>query len=255
MIATITYDNGNLLSYTDTGDPAGFPVLVQHGMIASNRDTGLFEHLTRAGRRVISIARPGYGQSSPTVMATMAGWGDIVATLARELGLARFDVLGISSGAPYGYAIGHRLPDRVRTLYILSGTPALYDARVQALWPYPIRPDATLPELQAVAHALFFSGLSDADLARDDIRDSMAHDCFGIAQDLHLRCIDWGFALADLTVPVVMQHGQTDDQVPFATAEATARMLPNCRFLVREDSTPFSAEVLNDFIARVMLTP
>ncbi len=35
MIQTIRYSNGERLAFTDCGERAGHPVLVQHGLIAS----------------------------------------------------------------------------------------------------------------------------------------------------------------------------------------------------------------------------
>jgi pimeloyl-ACP methyl ester carboxylesterase len=249
----ISYKGGNRLSYAEYGDQDGHPVLVQHGMIASILEGELFDRLTDAGARLIAVARPGYGASSPYVMVDVAEWGDIVAVLVDALNFSRFDVLGISSGAPYSYAIGHRLPGRVRNIYVLSGTPALYDDEIRALWPYPTNRNASIAELQALARDLFFSDLSESDLARNDIRDSMKNDCFGVAQDLRVRCRDWGFTLSDVRQHVYMQHCRLDDQVPFVTAERTAKLLPSCRFGVREDGEHFSREVLDDFCTRVML--
>lgn len=253
MDNSLTYKDSNRLSYAEYGDRGGYPVLVQHGMIASISDDYLFDPLIAAGARLIAVARPGYGESSPYEMRDMAEWGDIVALLVAELDLSHLDVLGISSGAPYSYAIGYALPDKVRHIFILSGTPALYDPHIQALWPYPIQKDATIPALQTLARDLFFSGLSAEDLSRNDVRDSMMNNCFGIAQDLRLRCREWGFSLADVRATVYMQHSRLDDQVPFITAEMTARLLPNCHFEAREDGEHFSEQVLKEFIERTMV--
>jgi pimeloyl-ACP methyl ester carboxylesterase len=247
------YKGGNLLSYAEYGDTCGYPVLVQHGMIASIRDDHLFGRLIGAGTRLISIARPGYGESSPYQMKAMAEWGEIVAVLVAELNLPHLDVLGISSGAPYSYSIGYRLPDKVRNVFILSGTPALYDDNILAFWPYPVNRDAAIAELQTLARDLFFSRLSEDDLSRNDVRDSMMNNCFGIAQDLRLRCMDWGFSLPDMRAYVYMQHSRLDNQVPFITAEMTSRLLPNCRFEASEHGEHFSSEVLDDFIERAMM--
>ena len=143
MGSVLAYKGGNLLSYAEYGDRNGYPVLVQHGMIASISDYHLFGHLIEAGARLISVARPGYGESSPYAMKDMAEWGDIVAALVGELNLSHLDVLGISSGAPYSYSIGYKLPGKVRRIFILSGTPALYDDSIQAFWPYPIEQECS----------------------------------------------------------------------------------------------------------------
>jgi pimeloyl-ACP methyl ester carboxylesterase len=249
----LAYKGGNLLSYAEHGDRHGYPVLVQHGMIASIRDDHLFDRLIEAGTRLISVARPGYGESSPYEMKDMAEWGDIIAVLVHELNLSRLDVLGISSGAPYSYVIGNKLPDTVRNIFILSGTPALYDEDILAFWPYPVNRNATIADLKALARDLFFFSLSEDDLSRNDVQDSMRNDCFGIAQDLRLRCADWGFSLSDVRAHVYMQHSRLDDQVPFVTAEMTSRLLPNCRFEARERGEHFSRRVLDEFIARAMI--
>ncbi len=103
----LDYKNGNALSYADYGDRDGYPILVQHGLIASISEYHLFDRLIEAGNRIICSARPGYGQSTPYQMANMAEWGEIISLLLDELGLAQCDVLGMSSGAPYSYAIGY----------------------------------------------------------------------------------------------------------------------------------------------------
>lgn len=252
MKKTARYKNGNTLSYAEVGDKNGDPILIQHGMIASINDPHLFERLIETGARLISIARPGYGESSPYVMKNIAEWGDIVSVLVDELGLSQFDVLGISSGAPYSYAIGYQFPDQVRNLFILSGTPALYDENVLSFWPYPVQKNASIAEMQKLAYELFFSHLSKEDMDKDEIKDSMMNGCFGIAQDLKLRCMDWGFQLSDVKGRVIMRHSKSDDSVPFITAEMTSKLLPNCRFEIRENDVHFSQEVFDNFISTGM---
>lgn len=252
MKHSLEYKKGNSLSYADYGDRDGYPILVQHGLIASISEYHLFDCLIGAGKRLICPARPGYGQSTPYKMANMAEWGEIVAVLVDNLGLVQCDVLGMSSGALYSYAIGYKLPDKVRNIYIFSGTPALYDDNVLAYWPYPITEGASIAEMKKVALEVFFSKVTEEDLLRDEIKDSMAHDCFGIAQDLRLRCMDWGFVLAEVRPAVYMEHSQTDPEVPFVTAEMTAKMIPNCQLEVR-DGEHFSQETLARFIKDVIL--
>ncbi len=245
-------NNDFRLSYAEYGDPKGFPILIQHGMIASIRDGHLFRRLIQCGARLICAARPGYGQSSPYLMNDIGEWGNIIRVLVDRLELTQFDVFGISSGAPCSYALGHACPDRVRNIFILSGTPALYDKNILALWPYPTNENATIAEMQALSHQLFFSNLSPQELDSSDIQDSMQNNCFGIAQDLVLRVRDWGFNLADVQPPVYMRHSKSDNSVPFPTAEMTAQLLPNCKFEATESVPHFSQEVLDDYIETVL---
>jgi len=252
MKQNVEYQSGNVLSYAEYGNPDGFPIFIQHGMVASITDYHLFDSLIDLGARLICVARPGYGESSPYRMKNMAEYGDIVAALVEKLAIPQFDVLGMSSGAPYSYALGYKLAQKVRNIFIFSGTPALYDPGVVALWPFEIKPEATLGELEKVAREVFFANLSKEDLLRDDIIDSMQHDCFGVAQDLKLRCNDWGFTLAEVPGKAYMQHCKDDNNVPFSTAEITAGLLPNCQLNVVEKGGHFSPKALNDFIRNLM---
>lgn len=156
MKQIMKYRGENTLCYSEFGDGDGYPILVQHGLIASISDDHLFEHLSKAGKRIICIARPGYGESSSYRMKNVAEWGAIVGILVDALQIAHFDVLGISSGAPYSYAIGYVLPTKARNIYIFSGTPALYEDRVLEFWPYPIKRNASIAEMANVAKKCFF---------------------------------------------------------------------------------------------------
>lgn len=250
MMQRLQYELGNVLAYAEYGDPNGYPILVQHGMVASINDAHLFDRLIQSGLRLVCIARPGYGESSPYCMRDMAEWGEIVSVLVDALKMTRFDVLGMSSGAPYSYAIGAKMPDRIRNIFIFSGIPALYDERVLALWPYPSNRQASLDELKKVAKEVFFSDVSPEELQRDDVRDSMANDCFGIAQDLKLRVLDWGFTLQEIKAAVFIQHSRMDN---LEMTEITAGLMPNCRLEIRESGGHFSAELLDDFMRDTMI--
>ncbi len=160
----------------------------------------------------------------------------------------------MSSGAPYGYSLGVGFPDKVRNIFIFSGIPALYDADVLSHWPYPVINKQSISDLEILAHQLFFSNLTSTDLKNKDIEDSMMNNCFGVAQDLRLRFLDWGFRLADVKEKVFMRHSKTDDSVPFQTAVRTAELLPNCSLELAETGPHFSNEALDDFIKRTMVT-
>jgi len=253
MKQKIMYKNGNYLSYAEYGDQSGYPILIQHGLIASIEDVDLFDRLLRMHTRLICIARPGYGESSPYEMKSFAEWAEIVSPLISELSLAKFDILGMSSGAPYSYSIGYRFPDKVQRIFIFSGIPALYDEQVLSDWPYPILRNGTMADHQKLAHELFFQNLTSDDLKKNDVRDSMMYNCFGVAQDLKLRFMDWGFRLSDVKAKVFMRHSKSDEGVPFTTAVRTAELLPNCELELLETGPHFSKEALDDFIAKTMV--
>ena len=254
MPILLNYPPDQSLSYAEYGDSSGFPILVQHGLIASIDEGAIFDRLIRLGARLICIARPGYGESSPHEMRNLGEWGEIVAALVANHQLPQFDVLAMSSGAPYAYAIAAKLPQRVRNIYVFSGIPALYDQRILAHWPFPVQKDATISEMQTLAYDLFFANLSLQDRSGAAVRDSMRNDCFGLAQDFKLRCLDWGFSLRDVTSPVFMRHSRRDPSVPFVAAQMTAALLPNCVFDPQDSDVHFSQETLDEFFAQTIVS-
>lgn len=253
MKQILIYQNKYRLSYAEYGTKNGYPILIQHGLIASIDDHELFSRLINSNLRLICIARPGYGKSSPYVMRSFAEWADIVAVLVNELRLAQFDILGMSSGAPYSYAIGYKFPDKVCNIFIFSGITALYDEIALSYWPFePIR-NKTMPELEDMAHQFFFSNLTEEDLKRNDIRDSLMHNGFGVAQDLGLRFANWGFRLSEVKENVFMRHSKSDEAVPYKAAGRTSELLPNCQLELMEAGSHFSSEALDEFIRETVM--
>ncbi len=232
MRHSLLYKNNNVLSYSDFVNKNGFPILLQHGLIASIEEYDLFESLVELGTRLISIARPGYGESSPYFMKNVSEWGEIVSVLVDELQLSQFGILGMSSGAPYSHAIGYAFPDKAHNIFIFSGIPTLYDATVMSHWSYPVSKDASIADMEKLAYDLFFSSLAPEDRAKRDIQDSMMKNCFGLALNFHIRGMDWGFKLSDVHQRVYMEQSRADEG--FIPAELTSNRLPNCKFYARE---------------------
>ncbi|MCP3943938.1 MAG: alpha/beta hydrolase [Desulfobacteraceae bacterium] len=79
------------------------------------------------GIRLISYDRPGYGGSTPQPGRTVASTADDVATIAKELGLNRLAVWGVSGGGPHALACAALLPNLVVAAAALA-SPAPYQA-------------------------------------------------------------------------------------------------------------------------------
>lgn len=183
-------------------------------------------------------------------MKNVSEWGEIVSVLIDELQLSQFDILGMSSGAPYSYAIGYAFPDKAHNIFIFNGIPALYDATVMSHWPFPVSKDASIADMEKLACDLFFSSLAPEDRAKRDVQDSMMNNCFGLALDFRIRGMDWGFKLSDVHQRVYMEQSRADEG--FIPAELTSKRLPNCKFYARETGAHFSKALLDDYIKTVM---
>ena len=232
--------NGASLSYAEYGTSTGNPVLLFHGLVGSICSEGMEESLCGLPVRVIALARPGYGASDYFDMDCVADWGRLLAEFWDHLELWSFDIVGISAGAPYAYSLAALYPDRIGTLYINSGIPAVCFPNVLAQYPAQ---DAALYRAfrgmsrQEAGQALYDSYLPlfpEAALQSRDFRDSMGSDLRNIGQEAKLQEAPWGFKLSEVRCPVVLLHGTADSEVPYSAMEETAKELPHARIIKLE---------------------
>ena len=212
--------NGASLSYAEYGTSTGNPVLLFHGLVGSICSEGMEESLCGLPVRVIALARPGYGASDYFDMDCVADWGRLLTEFWDSL------------AALY--------PDRIGTLYINSGIPAVCFPNVLAQYPAQ---DAALYRAfrgmsrQEAGQALYDSYLPlfpEAALQSRDFRDSMGSDLRNIGQEAKLQEAPWGFKLSEVRCPVVLLHGTADSEVPYSAMEETAKELPHARIIKLE---------------------
>ena len=252
--------NGAILSYAEYGTPESRPVLLFHGLVGSICSEGMEESLCRLPLRVISLARPGYGASDYFDMDCVADWGRLLAEFWDYLDLQSFDIVGISAGAPYAYSLAALYPDRIGTLYINSGLPAVCLPHV--LSQYPAQ-DASLYHAfrsmsrQEVGRALYDSYLplfSEAAMQSRDFRDSMGGDLRNIGQEAKLQEAPWGFDLSEVRRPVMLFHGTADSEVPYGAMEETAKELPQAR-IIKLEGEEHASSAITDRLMEELLRP
>jgi len=253
MIKKVLYKDNQYISYTEYGNPNGFPLLVQHGMIASIKSGDIFNNDLKDLARIICIARPGYGESSAIPMNNYRQWGEITSCVINELSLTDFDIFSSSAGAPYGYAVSSVCHPQVRNIYVYSGMPAFYDELVRENWPYPIQNGLSHSEWEKITYDMFFTNATPEMLNDIDIKDSMCNKCFGLAQEFRLRFENWGFDLSTVEAKVFMQHSKQDEVIPYRAAERTTLLLPDCILELLEEGPHFSFESYQQFITRTII--
>lgn len=74
----------------------------------------------RAGVRLITVDRPGYGRSDPQPGRQVLDWPADVEELTAVLGVEHFDIAGHSSGGPYALACAYTFPGRVKRVALIS---------------------------------------------------------------------------------------------------------------------------------------
>lgn len=280
---------GPHIAYSEYGDATGTPVLFCHGWPSSRTMAELTDAAARElGVRIISPDRPGISASAFVANRKLIDWPPLVRDLADKLSLRKFRVLAISGGAPYAYATGWQLPERVSAIAIVSGAPpivdlvdeagllrlyrwmlALYRRQPQLLRAlfYLARPIASLrPPMRLRPFFLKLLKLQPCDAAA--LRDSAAFEaCFesqrrawrvsakGVMADAEIYAQPWGFRLEDVDVPVRFWHGTQDRAFSVEVAKRVAKRLPHCTARYVENEGHYSLpirhvrEILQDLIA------
>jgi pimeloyl-ACP methyl ester carboxylesterase len=116
-----TLPDGRRVSYSDHGDPAGTPILNCLGTPESRLlHPRLAADAARAGVRLVSPDRPGFGQSDPKPGRALTDWPADAAGLMDALSVGSFAVMGGSGGGPYAVACGVLLGERVTRVALVA---------------------------------------------------------------------------------------------------------------------------------------
>jgi pimeloyl-ACP methyl ester carboxylesterase len=264
--ASATLSDGRLLAYTDLGAPEGEVVMYFHGAPSTRLDPSIFEDaFAERGVRMISPDRPGYGRSSPQPGRRWEDWPPDVVALADELGVERFAVLGLSSGAPYAVACAALLPDRVAGAGIVAGAS---DFGWPGAWDGYLESEAELMRIGDEAEAVtwcegryrpdgsgFLEGglgerapadeavLKDETVAANliaTVGEAFRQGVGGYAQDITLQGKPWSFDTSAIVASVWILHGEADNLVPVAHARHTAELIPTAKLLTWPDEAHLS---------------
>ncbi len=246
--ADLGLSDGRTLHYYDTREDESdcrVAVFWHHGTPnVGSPPRPLFSAAAENGLRWVSYDRPAYGGSSPNPGRDIASAAADVAAIADALGIGRFAVLGHSGGGPHALSCGALLPERV--IAVVSGSaPAPFDAEGldwfagwsrsgvaeqraalagrAALEEYlpsaEFDPETFTPEDHAALEGRW-SWLGEV------VGQAMEKGDEGMVEDLLAGAHAWGFAPADITVPVLILHGAKDRMVPCAHGEWLAAHCP-----------------------------
>ncbi|KAI1312576.1 alpha/beta hydrolase fold protein [Xylaria venustula] len=276
--ATVILPDGRTLSYAQYGLLTGPAIFYMHGLPGSRMEGALFDAPAVTPRaRIISIDRPGYGQSSPQPNRTILDHTKDVEYLAKHLNLDSYAVLGISGGGPYALACAAALPaDKLKAVCIICGLgPPEVGKKGMNWWhwtgftigfPYFQwacrwwfsretfgRLDLTDQERfdrfqrewskqKLKAHPKDVAALEDADLVRWLVRNQREAYCQGFhafSLDGHLMSKAFGFRIQDIRrdLPIHLWYGKHDTHCPASHGEGIAARLGPSARLRIEDET------------------
>ena len=259
--------DGRTVSCWEGGDPAGSPVLFHSGTPSGRLQATLgHEAARRAGVRLLSFNRPGYGRSSdlPPGLAQVGRDGlDVL----DQYDVDRFAVLGISGGGPYALATGLADQTRVTAVGVAAGVGpwTLIDDPDPEDWERPLLERAEAGDVAgaqagyaaraAEEFAWLTPGLSDEEVADGffgdapldaiswldeearlrwaaDTRDALDHHD-GYVRDNLSWGTTWDLDLGRLEVPCHLWYGAEDGMVPPSHGVWLRDRLPDARLEIR----------------------
>ncbi|MEO7260832.1 MAG: alpha/beta hydrolase [Jatrophihabitantaceae bacterium] len=133
-LGTVKAPDGRALGVAQWGDPDGSAVFGLHGTPGSRFGRPSDEAgLERAGLRMVTYDRPGYGVSDRQPGRRVVECAEDVAAIADALDIGRFAVTGGSGGGPHALAVAARLGRRVTAAECRVGA-APFDAEGLDWW-------------------------------------------------------------------------------------------------------------------------
>lgn len=276
--------DGRDLAWADFGDPAGDPVFWFHGTPGARwqlpHDAGRLA--VERGLRIITVERPGTGDSTPHVYREIVEFADDLRQVADDLGVDEFAVVGLSGGGPYLLAAAHELGDRMKAGIVLGGIGPTRGSDSIVSHTMLLVPVAALLEqvrgpltsgLHRAIHVVkpladpavdVFFRLMPGDRAHmtarpldrrqftADMIDANERSGLGAAiNDLILFGRHWGFELRNIRVPIVFYGGSSDIIVPYLHAERQSKRVAGSRLRTYEGRGHFAgyttpADILDD---------
>ncbi len=255
---TFTTKDGRKIGYLEAGKPDGIPVIEFHGSPGCRLlyDPWVAD-AEKHGIRLIGYDRPGYGLSSPLIGRNTAQCVEDVAALAKELGLGKYYVWGISAGGPHVLACAALLPDQVIAAVAMTSLAPI-DAEGLNWWD-GMSSDTTyefklarqgrdglgdflskFPPYYATTNPQsYFNevGLSGAeanawtrdmsDFFLDYNREGTRQGTEGMVEDDQTEVTPWGFELSQIQIPVLIMQGEKDGFVPFGHGQWLAKNIPH----------------------------
>jgi pimeloyl-ACP methyl ester carboxylesterase len=263
---TVGLRDGRRLGYGEAGPANGEAVLYLHGAIGAplRRSASLESTIEELRIRYLAVSRPGFGASDCLPGRTLLQHADDVEQLADALGLGRFAVVGVSTGAPYALACASALPERVHAaaavsslsplrglapsatplhlrlaLGLLARAPQLCSAtgtRVVRL--LDRHPDLLLRAMVTGAPRADRSLLDDSAASQTAAMSFLAAARGGVDEmitDYTLCMRPWGFEPSAIDTAVHIWHGMQDQLVPPAHALALASAISGSRLALDPD--------------------
>lgn len=246
------------LAYCTYGDPTGYPIFYAHGSPGCRIEGELFHEAAKwHGFRLIATDRPGFGRSSKLNKRALLDYPADLKSLADELRLDDFGVIGWSGGGAPTIACGSALPNRVRVAIVIGSYTNFGEfPEGRQMLPKADQLAFRLGEIHPVFMRFFFKLLQlylqvspvgyinsvlkaacemDRQLFSDenlqhlflaDQQEALVQGVAGLTQDAQIQYQDWDYQLDSVKTRLHIFQGGQDHYVPSEFAEHLSQAVP-----------------------------
>lgn len=277
---------GRAVGFLARGSADGPVVIHLHGAPGSRFEQHLVfpeEVLDRFGIRVVSVDRPGYGNSDPLPASRPERAQDVLA-VADALEIERFAVLGVSSGGTNALTLAAVAPDRVDRVVLLSaqmpydddeaisglqpgqafGLPFLRGGRSELIEQYMGDVRATMladPVAGFEESTRTLSRREQGWYAQPWVRDAFVVDmqealrvsAEGYIDDALISVRPFEIDVSAVRCPVRAVHGTADDWEPLANLRRVLAQLADAQLVLLEGLNHFGGVMYPDLAASLCL--
>lgn len=262
---------GRPLTYEIWGPLSERAVLFFHGFPGSHTQASFLGAKWAASRGpLVACDRPGYGGTG--CFSSEIEYLECVRTLLDTLGVRRFEILGVSGGAPWAHLMASRFAEEVQGLRILCGLgsynreTAKFFAAYQriGLWCRRWGPEAAASPLLGIflrelgsksgfEKMLGFLAPVDRETLRapehrtlllESMREAGAQGAAGVLADTSLYSRDWLREDCDLerlrSVPIFYSHGLNDHVLNHRLSVWMNQVLPHSKLQLFEGEGHYS---------------
>lgn len=215
--------------------------------------------------RIITIDRPGHGESDFNPTGTILTVAQDVRELISQLNIPQFSVAGMSAGAPFALGLSAFFPEKIVKSAIISGFAPLTKESTNFLTkevktlltlakktPFLLRILLKIQTKQlsknpkkAIKNFLKIMSKEDQEILKNpqvmEVIESMFVEAFrkgssGVAHEISSILVkDWGFQLSEIAVPTHFWQGKKDNNVPYQWAQWMSNECPTSQLTLFEE--------------------
>jgi pimeloyl-ACP methyl ester carboxylesterase len=263
---TVRLAGGRRLGFAEFGPASGRPLVWLHGTPGARLQIAPQARVLAHERsvRIVSVERPGVGESTPHAFEAVVDFASDIEQLCDALGIERFAVAGLSGGGPYALACAHEMPERVLAGAILGGVapsvgsdaaeggaasivryfePLLRRTHgplggfmrglVRVLEPFADPVTDLFARFMPPGDQRVFEDQAVRRMFQQDLILGSRRYMQAMFLDALLFGRPWGFALADIRVPIHLWYGDSDTIVPVHHGEHLAERIPGSKLRIR----------------------